>query len=630
MTKENLINYKKFLISLSDVDKKVRDLYLQDLSRGDLQGPPVGYPSIDKSWLKYYSSDNIIRDFPQKSIYQYAHDANINNMNNVAFDIRTSNDNFKNGIKIKFSDFFAKIRKLAKASTTLGMQPNEIVPLILPNLPEARMLLYSNSIIGSTSYPISPLLPSNQLKKILEENSVKTLFIFDGFYKKYEEVLKSSKLEHIICLDGTESLPKFLKILMFSKKERVQCDDKRVISFDKFLKMSNLVKKDITPYYDKDHIAAIIGTSGTTGTPKGVCLTDANINSVAFAYKNGEYFEGKFMDALLPSIGYGISMMHYQTVDGRYVYLIPELLTKKFPDAMQKLNPDNFPGGPIHYINLANSSVELTKLKGKNLISGGASLSKFIEKQLNNVPEDYAENGIVNKDIIVRQGYGLSENTAMGSYCKKGAYKFGSIGIPIIYENVGIFKPGTDYEMEYGEEGEICISGPSMMQGYLNNLEETDLVIMMHSDGQKWIHTKDIGYMDEDGHIFMVDRIKNIFMRKGFNVHPNKISEFINSMPFVRNSAVIGFEHPDDQMVPIAFIELKDNITMSDDEIKNTLLTSCYKNLEETSIPYDFILVDELPINAGGKIDLVQIKKEVDIDFFKDSKVLKKCINFKK
>ena len=620
-----LDEYRKQVASLSVNDQKLRDLYLRKLALGEFQGPPTGYPSLDKPWLKYYDEDVLMETVPNKSIYQYAYDSNKDNLCNVAFDIRMSANDFNKGIKITYKRFFENIYKTAKGLKSLDTEVDEIVPLIIPNVPEARELIYANSYVGSVSYPISPLLPSEQLTKIIDDNKVKTIFVFKMFYDKYKDVLNNKNLKNIIVLDGTESLPLLLrKLARIKNKDK---NDKRngFISWDEFIKGGKNVKQ-FDPYYSEDHVTAIIGTSGTTGTPKGVCLTDKNINAVGLAYKNGRYFEGSFMDALIPSIGYGISMIHYQTVDGRYVYLIPELLTTKFPDAFCKIKPSNFPGGPVHSINLLEQKGKQKYEFSRKMIYGGASLPKNVESDLNGVEAGYAENGVVNEDIVVRQGYGLSENTAMGSYSKRGAYKFGSIGIPIIYENVGIFDPNTMEEQNYYTPGELAISSDSSMKEYLNNEEETNKVIKIHDDGTRWIHTKDIGYMDSDGNIFHVDRIKNIFMRCGFNIHPNKIADYLDSLEYVKQSAVIGFEHPTEQAVPVAFI-VKDDVKtdgLTDDEIRSRLNDECYKNLEETSIPFEFVFVDELPLNAGGKIDLPLLKKESGINYMEKKDVKKK------
>lgn len=604
-----------------------------DLS--DMRGEMTGYASIDMPWLKYYERSFSENDIPDVSIYQLAYMSNLNNMKSTAIDMRSSMNDYNKGIKISYKNFFKRIMLSAKASSAMGMGKDEIVPFILPNVPEARFLVYSSSVLGSISYPVSPLMPSNQLQTLIDENEIRNLFIFNGFYEKYAKVLSKSHLSNIIVLDGTESLPSYIRGInlvreKLFKENRKEFNDKRIISWHEYIKYGR-GQEEIKPYYKDDHVTAIIGTSGTTGMPKGVCLTDRNINAAALAYKNGKVFEGNMLDALLPSIGYGISMLHFQTVSGKYVYLIPELLTDRFPEVLSKLEPDNFPGGPVHYITLLGSDeFKNGKVpKHKNLISGGASLPGAVESALNGVSEGYMEDGI-NDDLIVRQGYGLSENVAVGSYSKRGTYAFGSIGIPMPYLTVGIFKPDTDEEVKYGESGELCITGPTVMKEYLNNEEETSKVIKLHKDGKKWIHTKDIAYMDESGHIFHVDRIKNIFMRTGFNVHPAKISEFINSIDFVRNSVVIGFDHPKEVCVPIAFVELDGEKVsgMMDEEIEEILMSECYKNLEETSVPYSFVFVDMLPINLGGKIDQVTIKSDSGIDLYKGK--VKKRLRFDK
>jgi len=315
------------------------------------------------------------------------------------------------------------------------------------------------------------------------------------------------------------------------------------------------------------------------------------------------------------------------------VYLVPELLTTNISKALCATKADVFAGGPVHYINI-NASEEFKngQMPKRNIyLSGGASLPSDIESKLNGVGAGYSEDE-VNNDIIVRQGYALSETCGLGTIAKRGAYTFGSVGIPMLYNTIGIFKPGTDEELGYNENGEICVSGPSVMQGYLNNPEETAKVLMEHSDGKIWVHTKDIGYMNEDGKVFHVDRIKNIFMRTGFNVHPTQIAEFIDTIPYVKNSAVIGFEHPEEQNVPVAFIELEPNVlnNKTQEEIIHEISEQCYANLEETSIPVDYVIVDSIPINVGGKIDVEKIKKESNIDFMKNQKILKKEIKFNK
>lgn len=189
------------------------------------------------------------------------------------------------------------------------------------------------------------------------------------------------------------------------------------------------------------------------------------------------------------------------------------------------------------------------------------------------------------------------------------------MGIPLLYETVGIFKPGTDVELGFNTDGEICINGSTVMKEYFNNEEETNKVLKKHKDGKIWLHTADIGYMDEDGQIFIKDRIKNIFARRGFNVHPNAVADFISSLPIVEKAFVMGINHPDEQTVPVAFVKLKEEMPLK--EAENIINENCYQFLEETSIPYEIVFVSDLPLNLGGKVDTKKLLELSQIDYFK-------------
>lgn len=574
-----------------------------------------GYPSIDKPWLKYYDETYEEYSIPKQSIYQLAKELNNDKMENIAFDIRRASNNYLEEKKITYGEFFYEVSKSAKASHLIGIKANDIVLMLFPNIPEARTIIYSNSFLGATTYPISPFLPQAQLEKIILENNVNTLFIHSVFLDKYKSAFENSVLKNIIILGNVDRNFENLK----------SGSNVKLIFWDEYLKYSNNVNNSLTSFYEEGHIALIIGTSGTTGVSKGVCLSDENLNAAALSYKLGNVFEGSFLDALIPSISYGAVMSHLQIIDSKYTYIIPELLTTNTAKALCTIKPDVFAGGPVHYINISESE-EFNKsmIPQRNIyLSGGATLPKEIEMKLNNTNEQYSEESIDN-NIIVRQGYALSESCGLGCIAKRGAYKFGSVGIPMLFTTISVFTPDTDEELGYYEKGEICITGLSIMQGYLNNVKETNKVIKVHKDGKRWIHTKDIGYMDENGHIFHLERIKNIFMRTGFNVHPSAISEFINTIPFVKNSYVIGFEHPQEQCVPIAFIIVDENCGKSNEEIEKYIHNECYKNLEETSVPYAYVFVDVLPVNAGGKVDVIKIQKVSKIDLLKENKIPKK------
>lgn len=568
------------------------------------------YPSDIKPWKKYY--ENFEENFvvPQESAFMLLEKSANKMPNNIAI-------NYMN-FKLTFKKYIDKIINEASSLKKLGVKKGEIVPVFLPNIPEARTTIYALNIVGAIAYPINPLLPPKEFEKILIENNVKNLFMFNMFYQKYMLAIQNSSVENVIMTYGTDMIPKYIlkfkNILDNLKKgKRNTLIPDSVISWDEFIISKS--KENIKPIYEKNQTSVIIGTSGTTGTPKGVCLTNENLNSMALEHLNGSlnFKPGdKMLDILIPSIGYGLSVMHYEGVCGLETILIPTLQSDIYP-LLKKYKPDHFAGGPIHYENLVSYHENDPIIYGKNFVSGGASLPKTIEKKLNKIKED---DTFEEKNIFVRQGLGCTENGGASTYAKKGAYKPYGVGIPLLYETVGIFKPGTDVELGFNTDGEICINGPTVMKEYLNNEEETNKVLKKHNDGKIWLHTADIGYMDEDGQIFIKDRIKNIFARRGFNVHPNTVADFISSLPIVEKAFVMGINHPDEQMVPVAFIKLKEEMPLK--EAENIINENCYQFLEETSIPYEIVFVSDLPLNLGGKVDTKKLLELSQIDYFKN------------
>lgn len=583
----------------------------------------TGYPSIDKPWLKYYKCDPNTVEYRNESLFQMLERCNQERLHTVALELRTSSNGFEKGITITYEKYFSRIKECARAFKALGVNENEIVPLILPNIPESRILIYALNIVGATAYPISPMLSTVVFDKILKDNNVRIIAIFGGFWGKFAQSIENCGIKSIIYVNGLESAPTAMQEIakikdkLSGKNEMQMPMAKGVLSWKGFIAQSKKHPSEITPYFEKNHIAAIIGTSGTTGTSKGVCLTDLNLNALAIGQELSDHFRAGevALDALIQSIGYGISTAHSTGCIGCHTILIPELITGIFPEVLCKTRPDVFTGGPVHYINLMRSK-EYAEGKVpyvRCMFSGGATLEKNVEKTLNGVAERYQEK--VDDKICVRQGYGSTECCGAASACTFGAYKFGSIGIPMANVNVGIFKPGTDEELPYGEQGEICISGPTVMQGYLNNPQETENVLKKHSDGTIWLHQADLGWCDEDGHLFMTDRIKNIFMRTGFNVHPSKITEFIVSLTEVKECIVAGVPHPDEQMVPVAFVVLEKNAFANDEEAKRYLIDVSIKNLSETDVPMDWFFVDALPRNMGGKIDTQKLIESCNVGY---------------
>ncbi len=574
----------------------------------------TGLASKDRPW------SNLYKDFDKDhldihmSIYQMLEKYSRENRKNTALWIPGAN--YKGGLKISYDEYIKGCKKIAKSFQALNTKKEEIIPIILPNVPESRCSIYGLNYIGGTSYPILPSLPARELEKILRANEIDKVVMFNGFYEKYAQVLKDCHIHAVVLTDGTGMISKYLKDFV-NTMAKLKGDkapfgkiavpyNSSIITWNEFIK-EGAKEKLGDPYYKENGVAAIIGTSGTTGVPKGAVFTNESINAQAYQHLLAgiDYEKGdKILDILIQSISYGFSVMHYEAILGTQVIMIPNLITEKIAELMVQTNPAQFTGGPIHFICMARSEEfkNGTLKPMKNGISGGAKLPSDVEKTLNE------------KAIYVKQGYGSTECLG-GATGPIGKYEFGSIGTPLPLTDMAIFKPGTDEELPYNTVGEICISGPTLMKGYLNNEEETKQALIKHSDGRVWLHTKDLGYCDNSGHFFFAERISDTFMRFGFNIHPNKINEFISSYKYVQESFVFGVPHKTEQEVPVAVIVLKPEYVGKEQEIKEFLINECYDNLDEVSIPYEWIFTDNLPRNIGGKVVKNEIIKKFNIDY---------------
>lgn len=229
-----------------------------------------------------------------------------------------------------------------------------------------------------------------------------------------------------------------------------------------------------------------------------------------------------------------------------------------------------------------------------------------LEKKINKFLSEH------NATPFVYKGYGMTEvsSAIVSTLGCPGGNKFASLGVPFKNNIVAIFEPGTENELKYGEQGEIYVSSPSMMLGYYKNESETKNIFSTHKDGSVWIHTKDIGYMDEDGHLYFVDRIKRMIVRPdGHNVWPSRIENIIGGHEDVSDCAVIGAKNTtgSNGQIPTAFIVLR-NHSKSNDEIEAEIHSMCLEKLPERDVAQRYIFIEKLPLTLVGKVDYRELE----------------------
>lgn len=557
-------------------------------------------PSEAKQWLKYYSKEAISSTLPKCTAYGYIKQQNKDYPSSVALHYY--------GKDIKYKEFFKRIDKCANAFHALGVREGEIVSLLSVSVPETVVAIYALNKIGATANTIDPRMDINSIRRMVNESGSRILIVLDLAYVKVRQIKKDIAQEYIIVQQATRSLPAAKRLYkMLTDKIPVNYSSS-VITWDDFLKKGQGVTAPEAPYKG-DSVVAITYTGGTTGFPKGVMLTNDSMNAVALNFKYSsikDKREDKFLGIIPVFSSYGLVCgLHMPLTLGLTMILIPNFQPHKIGKLVKGFKPQHMISVPAFYEILMESK-EMKNLDLSFLItmgSGGDTMNEGLENKLKAFMESH------NMRRPLAQGYGMSELSAAVSFCAEEIYKPGSVGIPSLTNTVGIFDPDTFEELDVNQEGEICITGPSMMKGYYNNLKETEYIMRKHPDGKYWIHSGDIGYLDEDGFLFVNGRIKRMITRfDGHKIFPVNIESLVSDHPNVRNCCAIGITDRTHGQghVPLVLVNLSD---CDKGKVCKDIFDLCNAELEERGKPVGIISVDDIPLTGMGKNDYRTLEK---------------------
>jgi long-chain acyl-CoA synthetase len=359
---------------------------------------------------------------------------------------------------------------------------------------------------------------------------------------------------------------------------------------------------------EPDDGCVILFSGGTTDLPKGIELTSANFNNLAVSMQliTGIAPHDSVL-AILPVFhGFGLGLcIHTAMCSGAYFVLVPEFSADNYINNLIKYQPSFIAGVPTLFQALLGNpkfkKVPFETLKGA--YSGGDMLSPDLKRRFD---EAITAQG---SRVELMEGYGLTECVTACAVSPRGAYRDESMGIPIPGMSVKIVDSTTGEELEYGGEGEICVTGPTLMLGYLKDEEATAATLRQHSDGLTWLHTGDIGTMDSDGFIYFMGRMKRLIKVSGVSVYPLQVEQVLESHPLVNRACVIGL--PDEyQMSSLkAFVLLADG-TSGSDAIAAELVDYCKKNLIKWAVPRHIDFRSELPTTRVGKIAYTELEHE--------------------
>ena len=553
-------------------------------------------------WDKYYTKEEKNYKFPDISMYDLLKKNNYNREKKIAINY------FDN--KMTFATFFNEIEKVAKAFSSIGVKEEDVVTLIMPNTPECVIAVLALNKIGAIANMVHPLSAEEEIKFFINDTNSKVILTIDICAEKIMNIIEQTEVYKVIITSASDSMPFLLglgyEILEGWKIPRPKSDG-FYMSYKEFIRNGfNTVQQEIKKY-GKDQRAVIMHSGGTTGTPKSIVLTNGNFTSLALQSGMKFRFESEIVLGILPTFhAFGLGVTIYGPLAmGFEVVLIPKFNIKEFPKMLSKYKPTIIPGVPT----LFEAMLKAKKMNKNNisqikfLISGGDDLSDALA---DDIVSFLRKNGSFGK---LEKGYGLTESCAAVIATLDVEDKHSNIGIPFPGNDVCFVKPNTIEEVEVGEEGEICISGPTIMEGYLNNEEENKTTLQLHDDGKIWLHTGDLGKVDENGIIHYIQRLKRMIISSGFNVYPAQIEKVLKTDSRIDNCVVVGQPHPYKVEVPVAYIVLKKDVK-KDSKLKKELKALCVKNLARHSIPSKFEFKDELPKTLIGKIDFKSLQKK--------------------
>ena len=525
--------------------------------------------------------------------------------NYIAFDFM--------GRSTTYRQFVDNITKCAKALRTIGVRENDCVTIAMPNCPQALYMFYAVNMVGAIANMIHPLSAEKEIEHYLVASNSVTAVTLDQFYNKFENIRANTNVVNIIIASIKDELSRPIKagyMLTEGRKMKPIPKDAPVIRWNDFMKISRSCFYNYRKERNGSDPAVMLYSGGTTGTTKGIVLSNGNFNALAkqIVATNPMYRVGDKMLAAMPTFhGFGLGVcIHSMLANGGRCILIPRFTAKSYAKQILKYKCNFIAGVPT----LFEALLRLPSMEGKNLsflkgvFSGGDSLSIELKKKFDKFLYDH------DASIQVREGYGTTETVTACCLTPPAMYKEGSIGIPFPDTYIKIVEPGTDNEVAYFTEGEILLAGPTAMQYYWNNEEETaETLVKSATDGLTWVHTGDLGYMDDEGFVYFKGRSKRMIISSGYNIYPAQLENVLDAHEAVEMSCVIGVPDSYKMQKVKAFVTLKNGITPSE-EVKESIMAHCRKHLAKYEMPYDIEFRSEMPKTLVGKVAYRQLEEE--------------------
>lgn len=515
------------------------------------------------------------------------------------------------GKKVTYAEFIERVNRCARSLRVIGVKENDFVSVCMPNTPEAIISIYAINLLGAISNVIHPLSSEKEIEFYLNKAHSKYLITMDFVYDKVKAIRKTTSLEKIILCKANDDMKLIMSMAYFlTAGHKIKVTDKTddVLMWKDFYYLGRSVKVFARSEKKDTELAVVLYSGGTTGTPKGIKLSSRNFNAVALentAVCTGAK-PGASMLSIMPIFHvFGLSIcFHTALINGMKCIIIPKFNIKEFGKMIKTYKPNLILGVPTLFEALLTADLNENDLKCITaVLCGGDLLTGPARERVNKYLHDHGSKA----EVMV--GYGMTECGGSVVFSPLDHYKDNSIGIPEPNTYVKICKPNTEENVYYNDDGEICISGPSVMMGYLDDPEETKLQLKKHADGKVWLHTGDMGSMDYNGIITFKSRIKRMIISSGYNIYPSYVENIINQHPAVLTSIVVGFPDNYRGEVAKAFIVLRENVKLTD-KLQNDIKEFCKQRIAKYSMPVSFEYRTDLPKTKINKVDYRALQNE--------------------
>lgn len=564
----------------------------------------TGYPSIDKPWLQHYTEETINTPLPECTVYEHVLKNNGNHLGDIAIEYF--------GSKISYRKLFHNVELVKNAFIAQGIKKGDKVIMFTSATPEMVYITLALCRIGAVANMINPLFTEEQIRDRINETDATLLVVLDQLYGKIKNVIPKTCIKKTVIIPVCNEMPKIMGLIAGIKMNKKIEYNNTLMTWKTFMNSGRGVSETEDAKYEKDRPLIMVYSSGTTGASKGIVLTNDGINATVshylspdFPYNRGD----RFLQMIPVWFSTGIVLCVLMPICIGVTSILEPIFSKEnFAKDIKKYKPNMTLGTTSLWLYTANwdglNDCDLSEMTFP--ITGGEQVLPRAEASINDFLKAH------HCKSVLLKGYGMCELGSTVSTDSSFVRKTGSTGYPIKGVVVSAFDIETNEEKQYGQRGEIRVQSPARMKGYFKNPDATEKYFYTDKQGNKWGCTGDLGYVDEEGFIYILGRASDKFtVQSGKEIYCFDIENVILENENIASCEVVGLSK-DDYFVPVAHFVLEDTCQLASEEVILQIHENCKQKLDADCVPCGYKCRDVFPVKSSGKRDMGALKEERD------------------